>query len=259
VDRQAKWIVAGTPLSRVAAAAEEIAGEAIAEIEASLPRALAGDREQVSLYVAAYGRLTDQLLDALADDKELEAVPWVKTVLRNEAMSAPFTYWVGRLGPGQGTALAAVELLRGMLPKGKPLPRPAERRLPVWNIDEGDVVRFYRAVAVSLEGEESPIEVVRKVLGLSRTEFAALFGVRRQALDGWERKGLPAERQTKLAAISGIADLLAKQLKPERIPAVVRRPAPAYGGRSILEGIAAGKEDEILVALRDGFDWASGL
>jgi hypothetical protein len=42
------------------------------------------------------------------------------------------------------------------------------------------------------------------------------------------------------------------------VPAVVRRPAPAYGDRSILEAIAAGDEAQVLDRLRAGFDWASG-
>jgi hypothetical protein len=54
-----------------------------------------------------------------------------------------------------------------------------------------------------------------------------------------------------------IADLLAARLRRDRIPDVVRRPAPAYGGRSILQAIGDGDEELVLDELREAFDWAS--
>jgi hypothetical protein len=251
------------------------------QIGTSLPPAMAGDHDQVRVYVDAYGRLGDRLLEAVGearpdlivfdefhraqlvveaksgDAAQPERISWIRTVLKGEAMNAPFSDWVGSLGYGRGTALAMVELLRSTLPIGKPLSRPAKRRLPTWELDEGDVVRFYRAVADAIEGSEAPIERIRTVMGLSRTEAALLFGVRRQALDGWRQKGLPAERQEKVATVSAIVDLLSTRLKSDRIAAVVRRQAPAYGDRSILEAIEADAESEVLEALRQGFDWAN--
>jgi hypothetical protein len=55
-----------------------------------------------------------------------------------------------------------------------------------------------------------------------------------------------------------IADLLAARLRRDRIPDVVRRPAPAYGGRSILQAIGDGDEELVLDELREAFDWAPG-
>jgi hypothetical protein len=95
------------------------------------------------------------------------------------------------------------------------------------------------------------------VLGLNQTELGALFGVRRQAVDQWAARGVPAERQEKLATLGEIADLLAAKLKRDRIPGVARRSADAYGGRSMLEAIAAGDEEPVLAELRDAFDWAA--
>jgi hypothetical protein len=267
--------------SRVADAAERLAGEDLEQIGTSLPLAMAGDKDQVRTYVDAYGRLGDRLLEAVGDArpdlivfdefhraqlvvkaKDGDATPpepisWIRTVLQGEAMNAPFSDWVGSLDYGRGTALAMVELLRSILPIGKPLSRPAKWRLPTWDLGEGDVVRFYRAVADAIEGAEEPLERIRTVMGLSRTEAAALFGVRRQALDGWRQNGVPADRQAKVATVGAIADLLSTRLKSDRIPAVARRQAPAYGGRSILEAIEAGAEEEVLEALRHGFDWAN--
>lgn len=262
MSKAVERILSDTAPRRVADAAQKLAGEEMAAIEASLPRALAGDREQVGVYVAAYERLTERMLKAVG-----EASPGLLaaadehgrlTLLQGEAMNAPFSAWVGSLDPGRGTALAVVDQLRSSLRAAKPLSRPAKWRLPRWELEEGDVVRFYRAVAAAMEGRDLPLQRIQTVLGLNRTEAAVLFGVRRQALEGWERSGVPAERQAKLASIGAIADLLATQLKADRVPAVARRPAPAYGDRSILEAIAADAEDAVLEALRAGFDWSSG-
>lgn len=247
-----------TAPSRVADAVVKLDDGSLATIDASLPGALAGDREQVRAYVDAYKRLVDRVLEEVEDDRR-DPPPLLRTALWGEAMSAPFSEWVGSLEPGRGTAVAIVQILRSTLPDGgKPISPPARRKLPTWEIDEGDVVRFYRAVAALLEASEHPLQRIRGTFDLNRTEAAVLFGVRRQALEGWERSGIPSERQTKLATIGAIADLLEARLKADRIAATVRRPAPAYGNRSILEAIAADDEARVLEELRAGFDWASG-
>lgn len=250
VDR----ILVGSEPGRVAGAVKQVAGGALAEIEGSLPGALAGDRRQVRLYVAAYRRLAGRVLDAVGEPAE---TPWFRAALEQSAMSAPFSDWVGQMGVEEGTGVAFVALLRERLPGVEPLRPASKRRLPDWDLDAPDVLRFYRAVVDELERAEMPLERVQAELGLSRTEFAGLFGVRRQALDHWEATGVPAERQEKLATVEGIADLLAAKLKGERVPGVVRRPSSAYGGRSALDAIAAGDQDLVLAELRDAFDWAA--
>jgi hypothetical protein len=263
----------------VARAAARIAGEAVDRIGTTLPLALAGDRHQVRSYVAAYRELTDRLLDAVSEARpdliqfdeqhrvlvavdgqarraRARTVTWVKAALDQEAMSAPFSGWVGTLGAGRGTAVAIASLLRSALPGTEPLPPPRNGRLPEWELDERGAVRFYRAVVDELSRVETPLEHIASVLGLTRTELAGLFGVRRQALDQWQARGVPAERQAKLATVGAITDLLAAKVKRDRIPGLVRRRAPAYGGRTMLEAIAAGDENEVISELRDAFDWA---
>jgi hypothetical protein len=91
---------------------------------------------------------------------------------------------------------------------------------------------------------------------LSITDVARLFGVRRQAVQQWLDGDVPAGRLTKLLAIVRIADLLERNLLPERIPGVVRSPAEAYGSMSMLEMIAADRHEELLEDVRRSFDWA---
>lgn len=177
-------------------------------------------------------------------------------MLQGGAIYAPFSTWVGVMGPGKGVALAVVSLLRQTLPNTEPLKLPPRRRLPGWDLDDRDAVRFYRDVSYLLDKAEAPLGRIRRVLDLNRTELATLFGVSRQAVERWEAQGVPAERQDKLSTLSAIVDLLEAQLKPDRIAGVARRPASAYGDRSIIEAIAAGEENLVLDELRDAFDWA---
>lgn len=266
---------------RVADAAEEIARAALSEIESSVPDALGGEPSQVRAYVDAYRELGSKMLGAVGEarpdlivfDEARNAVTlvefkasrtgnegsmgWLKAALDQEAMSAPFSEWVGTLGIGRGTAVAFVAQLRSMLPDTKPLTIPREHHLPTWTLSDDDAVQFYRAVGDELARIRSPLERIASVLGVSRTELAQLFGVRRQAIEQWEARGVPAERQETLATIDAIVDLLTAKLKTDRIPAVVRRVAPAYKGRSIIDAIAAGDEALVLSEVRNAFDWAA--
>jgi hypothetical protein len=263
----------------VARAAARVGGDAIGHIEASLPGALAGRRDEVRAYVDAYRALTDSVLevavqarpDLAARDHDGRVVfvadaktpvrgstarGWMMAALEREAMSVPFSGWVGTLGIGDGTAGAVAASVRAVLPGMTPL-APPNGHVPDWQLDERQFVRFSQAVLDELSHTETPLDHIADVLGLTHTELAALFAVRRQAVDQWAARGVPAERQEKLATVGEIADLLAAKLKRERIPGVVRRAAASYGDRSILEAIAAGDEGRVLAELRDAFDWAA--
>lgn len=258
MSSMAERILTGARPKGVASAAEKIAPEAMAEIETALPKALAGDRRNVRLYFVAFTNLTEKMLEAVGQVKpNLRVLDEAHhRALEGEAMQAPFSNWVGAMGPGKGVALALVASLRQTLPGTEPLHAPTQKHLPNWDLENRDVVRFYRLMTDCLERSELPLERVQRALDLNRTELAALFGVTRQAVERWKAQGIPADRTEKLAAISAIVDQLEAQLKPDRLSAVVRRSAPAYGERSILEAIAAGDENLVLTELRDAFNWA---
>jgi hypothetical protein len=101
------------------------------------------------------------------------------------------------------------------------------------------------------------LDPVAETLGLSETELAALFGVRRQAIGQWRDRGIPSARQAKAATIAATAELLSRRLKAERIPGIVRKPAAAYGGLSALEMIERDLHAELHEIVRRSFDWAT--
>lgn len=102
--------------------------------------------------------------------------------------------------------------------------------------------------------QRGALERLIALWGVSAAEAAGFFGVSRQAFGKWFKVGPPADRAPAVAALEDATELLARQLKRERIPAVVRRPSALTGGRSLLQMAAAGEHEQVLGAVRTMFD-----
>jgi hypothetical protein len=99
-----------------------------------------------------------------------------------------------------------------------------------------------------------PLERIVALWNLSGAAAARLFGVSRQAFAKWLHAGPPAERTPQVADLAAATEILARYVKRERIPAVVRRAAPALGGRSLLELAQEGRSRDVLFHARSMFD-----
>lgn len=77
-----------------------------------------------------------------------------------------------------------------------------------------------------------------RIWGLSRTEAGEMFGISRQALTKWLEHGVPSDRAEQVANLSRVTDHLVRHLKQDRIPAVVRTPAPGLGDRTVMQVFA---------------------
>jgi hypothetical protein len=164
---------------------------------------------------------------------------------------------VARFGPGRGAAVFLLSELRSAVTGLEPLPA-ADSALPHWDADETDLARFSHHVWLALAQTAEPeLNRIMRVLGLSLTETAALFGVRRQAVSQWLGDGVPAARASKVTVVARIADLLDRMLVPDRIPGIARTAADAYGGRTMLEMIARDRHEELLAITEASFDWAA--
>ena len=89
------------------------------------------------------------------------------------------------------------------------------------------------------------------------TDLGRLLGASRQAVSSWLLRGLPPARKPKVYTMLNIAELLERNLKAGRLPAVVRRSAAAYGGLSMLQMIEADRHEELLDSVRESFDWSA--
>jgi hypothetical protein len=99
-----------------------------------------------------------------------------------------------------------------------------------------------------------PLDRILELWGLSNAAAARTFGVSRQAFGKWRSTGPPAARAAAVADLAAATDLLDRYVKRERIAAVVRRQAPALGGRSLLDLAESGDTPEVLTRTREMFD-----
>jgi len=97
---------------------------------------------------------------------------------------------------------------------------------------------------------------VLKIWGLSQAGAAELFGVSRQAVGKWLRRGVPGDRIEVVGRLAAATDILVRHLKAGRVPAVVRRPSDRLGGRSLLNLVKEGRTREVLMACRQMFRFA---
>ncbi len=178
-------------------------------------------------------------------------------LLNDFAAEAPFSAWAQPRSPGTGVALELLARVRAIVPGATPLPLPAGASYPSVSPDSRVLREWVDDVRLELRLGESDLARIQAVFGLSVTELAQLFGVRRQAVSAWLLTGVPAARRAKVASVAAIADILAYRLKHERIPGIVRRAAPAYGGRSMVEVIAADEHEWLLASVRESFDYSS--
>lgn len=141
-----------------------------------------------------------------------------------------------------------------MAKSAAPIPTPQEvaERLSEEAPNEG----WLRALVDDLDRRvrTAPLDRLLTLWGLSASEAARMFGVSRQALSKWRRSGPPSGRVPALAAIASATDLLDRYVRRERIPAVVRRPAPTLGGKSLYELACEGRHAEVQNAVATLFD-----
>ncbi len=83
------------------------------------------------------------------------------------------------------------------------------------------------------------IAFVEGVLGLSDADLGALFAVRRQAVAGWRKAGLPPERAAGMDRLVELAQFLQRRLVPARIPTIVRTPARGLDDKTMLDVLRA--------------------
>lgn len=108
--------------------------------------------------------------------------------------------------------------------------------------------------ALDREVRVEPLERLTTLWDLSNAAAARIFGVSRQAFAKWLGAGPPADRVDDITAVDNITGTLDRYVKRERIPAVVRRPSPKSGGRSIIEMLEDGDYEQAVELVRSTFD-----
>jgi transcriptional regulator with XRE-family HTH domain len=264
---------------RVALILDQLTRESQDELRQSLDRVFADlTQVNVQLYIVSFrmsfSQLQANIQAALAD---LPATPgaaaWTEHFLVRmsaaadfAAADAPWSRWVAACG-ADGIWLDAVARMRAELGDLSPLEPPEVKTskgktfyISTYKWSPQQLEQFHRLALSGLAStaNPSPLERVRNALGLSHTELGAMFGVSRQAASQWLLSGhVPSEREEKLATVAAVVDLLEHRLKPDRLKGVVRRPADAYNGKTMLALIKDDHHRELLETVRESFDWSA--
>jgi hypothetical protein len=269
---KAAIIFEGSQPERVRRAVRELGEGLVPEMTVDLNAAFEGSYEAARRYVLAYRDLTSKLLCEAAElkpdiaihtssyDTVLEAKfgtgKSFLSVLEDASTQAPFSPFAGQYDLGDAVALELTNQARVLLGFQGLTARAGKGA--VHEIDELAARRFLHNVRHHLNQlDDDSLVQVMEAFELSKTELGALFGVSRQAIDGWLRNGVPADRREKLNTSASLMDLLERKLKPGRLPGVARTPADAYGGLTMLEMVAGDRHRELLDDVRESFDWSS--
>lgn len=235
-------------------ASKRVCADVVPDIAAALDRVMPlvahGDRMAVRRYLAYVDEAAMALtaLPAIAPD-ELPPSVVVYTMLRQDAVGLR---WVAPSPDGIGILTVLVDRMRGFAGGLPQVCGQASR-----DVDVHHFRWFVKQVAESNHEREqaSPLRRAMDTFDLTSSDVAGLMGVKRQAVDKWLLAGPPPERAPKIAAIAEIGDILWHRLRDGLPVAVVRRPAEAYGGRTMLEVIAADEHEWLLRSVKDSFDF----
>lgn len=235
-----------------AQAAVRIVPGFVAEMDELVPAVVAGSGRPVLLsYLRAVDGAARQLtaLPSKDPDTAERAATGYLLLCRNSAE----LLWTAPTVDGVGVLTALVDRFRVLIGGLERPPRRCGTGL--------DHAVFNQIVATLADIEferrvDEPLRRAMATLALSSNDIAKTMGVTRQAVDKWLRSGSPPDRLDRIGALAETADILRHRLRPGMPAVVVRRPADAYGGRSMLEMIADGEHRELLESVRASFDFA---
>ena len=175
----------------------------------------------------------------------------VYSLLRPAFVQLP---WIAPSADGIGVITVLVDRVRGLVGG---LPHQCVRARS--GIDEHYLSWFSKAMGdIDFERKSAtPLRRAMDTLDLNSSAMAEVMGVTRQAVDKWLLSGPPPERLPKIGAIVEIADVLRYRLREGMPPIVARRPAAAYGDRTMLELIASDEHEWLLGDIEEMFDYST--
>lgn len=141
------------------------------------------------------------------------------------------------------------------------LPQSAEQPLPVDRLliseirTDLELLPTYQAVVLQVCADEDGERVARRaleklmtVLDLTARECARMIGASPASVKAWQAgtASPPKKTAAHLTQAEAALDRLLTMFRPERLPLVIRRHAPAFGGRPALDLILEGRITEVV-------------
>jgi bifunctional DNA-binding transcriptional regulator/antitoxin component of YhaV-PrlF toxin-antitoxin module len=100
-------------------------------------------------------------------------------------------------------------------------------------------VRGERASWEAPKRRQDLIGEIQEIFGFSEGETAALFDVSQSTIELWRASGIPQGRLASVKRVHDLALLILKELKPSRIPEIIRAKDAWLGDRTVIEVIKA--------------------
>jgi transcriptional regulator with XRE-family HTH domain len=100
------------------------------------------------------------------------------------------------------------------------------------------------------------LDEIREGFGLSESELADLFRVRRPSVAAWRETGIPPTRRATAERLLALVRVFTREVVPSRIPEIVRTADAWLGGRSVLEVLASEGPDPVYAYLRRLFSYS---
>jgi len=238
----------------------------------AMPHALRGEWPAVTVLVSQWHSLVGSIVESAAEElpelvKRINDGFGVMTTsheLSREPLrfldhlisEVPFSPLIAQFGRDVGVGVIAINEVRWLLPGCPQLDLGTSAGWP--DLPKGtDASRYRRLVDLAIRSMQPPLIRVKDLFGLTNSDVADLFGVKRQAVDQWEESGeVPTARREKLANVLTVGDLLQRKLSPGRLPLIARRRAGAYGGITMLDMVTADRDAELRELTERAFDWS---
>lgn len=215
-------------------AASAVADDRVEWWDLFAPEAIAGHWPIVKAYVSSIEQFACELIPTHIPAGDIP-VDKFRSMVVLKSLEAPVSGWVSHYGYGRGTAAFVVAVARATSSSTDAVIEPSGIRPDVWNID---ITRYFRMSFNAFRQVSDPLDDIRESLGVSVRELGDIFGVSRQTMTTWMDEGVPTGRNQAVGDVSQVVSLLNRKLKPGRLPLIARRPAPAFGGRSLLDALA---------------------
>lgn len=219
--------------------------------------ALGGDPAAIRSYTEAFRALAHRVAAiAIEDPDDRRLLLLSAQTLGAAALVSPSTR---RFGPALGVALTVVNALAAPNDYADALREAlATTTLPDPSPTPSlETFRNLARIASQPTLPAEPLHEIRELFQLSSPELASLFSVSDQTIRNWLGGEVTPSQRTEIHLVHKSARLLAHNLLPERIPALVRLEHPTLGGHSVLGALRLGRHAEVLYSLRTLFNWGS--
>ena len=220
-----------------------------------------GSREEATAFVRESMDWLDRAFSVAFKDYPAPApiLRRIRLLVGQAPLRVPFSAWWLSLSPHR-LWLAYVDHVRSVAAE---YGLPARRLAPPLveevdqlsaelssSIPQAKLFKLLSEELATVMGAWAAIGEIRETLDLTMAELARIFGEKREVVEQWSEQGAPPGRRAEIDRVLEVSRYLSDMLRPERIPAAIRRPAERLNGKSMLDVLQEDGPSVLLAHLR---------